>query len=58
MMVYELIDILKQYDPEKEVVCFDEWGAEQELTKDGVAATDKFSVFPNAIRIGMEASNE
>lgn len=58
MMVYELIDILKQYDPEKEVVCFDEWGAEQELTKSGVAATDKFSVFPDAIRIGMEASDE
>lgn len=58
MMVYELIDILKQYDPEKEVVCFDEWGAEQELTKNGVTATDKFSVFPDAIRIGMEASNE
>ena len=33
MMVCELIDILKQYDPEQEVGCFDEWGAEQELTE-------------------------
>ena len=38
MMVCELIDILKQYDPEQEVVCFDEWGAEQELTESGVSA--------------------
>ena len=50
----ELIDILKQYDPEQEVVCFDEWGAEQELTESGVSATDEFSAFPNAIRIGVE----
>ena len=54
MMVCELIDILKQYDPEQEVVCFDEWGAEQELTESGLSATDEFSAFPNAIRIGVE----
>ena len=57
MMVCELIDILKQYDPEQEVVCFDEWGAEQELTESGVSETDEFSVFPNAIRIGVEEYN-
>ena len=57
MMVCELINILKQYDPEKEVICFDEWGGEQELTESGVSETDEFSAFTNAIRIGMEDFN-